>query len=229
VDKYFSRFQEQPFDEERDATMSKRLCLTASMIMLAILIISSPVVTGEPAQKFRKQNGLLAYTPPGWFLQGHFIARERNPAYVFGPVRDFARAVGGKTTWLIEDVELKRVEQASADGDNLEYSLFLEVVSAETTEYWVFVVLPHESGQAWFDARRAYHGRKAEDYYGKTRSELETALNQGFKIKAELRFLIEKGDTCLQTPEELIISRYKLQPVFDLSSGRRLDSAAQTK
>jgi hypothetical protein len=144
-------------------------------------------------------------------------------------VQDFVRAVGGKTTWLIEDVELKRVEGASREGESPEYSLFLETVSPERTEYWVFVVLPHESAQAWFDARRAYHGRKAEGYYGKTQSELETALSQGIKIKAELRFLIEKGDTCLQAAEDLIMSRYKFQPVFDLNAGRRLDSAAKTR
>ncbi len=209
--------------------MFKRLCLAASMIMLASLIITPTAVIGESAQKFRQENGLLAYAPPSWFLQGYFIARERNPAYLFGPVQDFVQTVGGKTTWLIEDAELKRVERAATEGDNPEYSLFLEVVLPETTEYWVFVVLPHESGQAWFDARRAYHGRKAEDYYGKTQGELETALSQGFKIKAELRFLIEKGDTCLQAPEGLIISRYKFQPVFDLSTGRRLGSAVKTK
>ena len=197
--------------------MLKRWYLAAAIIMLASLMVTPTAFTGEPAQAFRQQNGLLAYTPPVWFLAGYFIAREKNPAYVFGPVQDFVRAVGGKTTWLIEDVELRRVEQASTEGDNLEYSLFLEAVSAERTEYWVFVVLPYESGQEWFDARRAYHGRKAEDYYGKTQGELESALSQGFKIKAELRFLIEKGDTCLQAPEELIMSRYKFQPVFDLS------------
>jgi len=229
MDKYPSRFQKQPLDEERDATMFKKLCLAASMIMLASLMLTPTAVTGESAQAFRQENGLVAYTPPAWFLEGHFIARERNPVYVFGPVQDFVQAMAGKTTWLIEDVELKRVERASAEGESPEYSLFLEAVSPEGTEYWVFVVLPHESAQAWFDARRAYHGRKAEDYYGKTRSELETALSQGFKIKAELRFLIEKGDTCLQAPEGLIMSRYKFQPVFDLSGGRRLGSAAQTK
>lgn len=209
--------------------MLKKWCLAASMIMLATLIVSPTAFSGESAQKFRQQNGLLTYAPPAWFLQGYFIAREKNPAYVFGPVQDFVQAVGGNTTWLVEDEELKRVEQASAEGENPEYTLFLEVVSPETTEYWVFVVLPHESGQAWFDARRAYHGRKAEDYYGKTRSELETAFSKGFKVKAELRFLIEKGDTCLQAPEGLIMSRYKFKPVFDLSGGRPLGSAAQTK
>jgi hypothetical protein len=199
------------------------------MLMLATLIFSPSTVTGESAQKFRQQNGLITYAPPSWFLKGYFIAREKNPVYLFGPVQDFVQAVGGNTTWLVEDEELKRLEQASAEGDNPEYTLFLEVVSPATTEYWVFVVLPHESGQAWFDARRAYHGRKAEDYYGKTQNELETALSQGFKVKAELRFLIEKGDTCLQAPEGLIMSRYKFQPVFDLNNGRPLGSAAQTK
>jgi hypothetical protein len=209
--------------------MLRRLYLTAAIMLLASLVITPAAVVGESAQTFRQQNGLLAYAPPAWFLQGYFIARERNPAYVFGPVQDFVRAVGGKTTWLIEDVELKRVEGASREGESPEYSLFLETVSPERTEYWVFVVLPHESAQAWFDARRAYHGRKAEGYYGKTQSELETALSQGIKIKGELRFLIEKGDACLQAAEDLIMSRYKFQPVFDLNAGRRLDSAAKTR
>ena len=209
--------------------MLRRLYLTAAIILLASLVITPAAVVGETAQTFRQQNGLLAYAPPAWFLQGYFIARERNPAYVFGPVQDFVRAVGGKTTWLIEDLELKRVEGASIEGESPEYSLFLETVSPERTEYWVFVVLPHESAQAWFDARRAYHGRKAEGYYGKTQSELETAFSQGIKIKGELRFLIEKSDTCLQAAEDLIMSRYKFQPVFDLNAGRRLDSAAKTK
>ena len=186
-------------------------------------------VTGESAQEFRKQNGLLEYAPPAWFLEGYFIARERNPGYVFGPVHDFVRAVGGKTAWLIEDLELERLERASADGKNPEYYLYLEAVSPERTEYWVFVVLPHESAQAWFDARRAYHGRKAAGYYGKTQGELERALGQGLKIKAELRFLIEKGNISIQFPEDAIMSRYKFQPVFDLSAGRWLGSAAKPK
>ena len=96
--------------------------------------------------------------------------------------------------------------------------MFLEAVSPESTEYWVFVVLPHENAQAWFDARRAFHGRKAEDYYGETQKELERALSQGLKIKAELRFLIERGDISLQVPEDVIMNRYKFQPVFDLSA-----------
>jgi hypothetical protein len=209
--------------------MLKKWFLLMSMLMLTSLMITPLAVVAESSQTFRQKNGLLAYAPPVWFLQGYFIAREKNPGYIFGTVQDFVRTLGGTTTWLIEDLELKRVELASVEEKNPEYSLYLEAVSPQGTEYWVFVVLPHENAQAWFDARRAYHGRKAEGYYGKTQSELERALSQGIKIKAELRFLIEKGDLSLQSPEDAIMTRYNFQPVFDLSAGRWLGSAAKTK
>ena len=206
----------------------KRRSLSASIIMMASLMITPMADAGDSAQSFRQQNGLLAYAPPAWFLEGYFIARERNPGYVFGPVRNFVQAMGNKTTWLIEDLELKRLERASADGTSPEYSLFLEAVSPERTEYWVFVILPHESAEEWFAARRAYHGRKAEGYYGKTQSMLERALDQGLKIKAEIRFFIEKGNISIESPEDIILNRYKLKPVFDLSTGRRMGSATET-
>jgi hypothetical protein len=207
----------------------KRCGLAASILTIAGLITALSAAAGETAREFRQQNGLVAYSPPAWFTEGYFIAREKNPAFVFGPVKDFVRALGGKTTWLIEDLELKRLERTAADGTYPEYSLYLEAVLPARTEYWVFVVLPYESAGEWFDARRAYHGRKAEGYYGKTQGMLERAINQGLKIKAELRFLIEKGDIGLEPPEDLIMNRYKYRPVFDLGSGRRLDSAAGTK
>ncbi len=210
-------------------TRLKRWCPAASILILAGLIITPPAVIGESDQAFRQQNGLLAYAPPAWFLEGYFIAREKNPGFVFGPVQDFVRALGGKPTWLIEDLELKRLERASADDSKAEYSMYLEAVSPERTEYWVFVVLPYQNANEWFDARRAYHGSKAEDYYGETRAMLERALGQGLKIKAELRFLIEKGDIRLEPPEDLIMNRYKFQPVFDLGTGRRLGSAARAE
>jgi hypothetical protein len=209
--------------------MLKRWFFLMSMLMLMSLVTTPQVVAAESAQTFRQKNGLQVYAPPVWFLEGYFIARERNPGYIFGTVQDFVKALGGTTAWLIEDLELKKLEVASAEGKNMEYSLYLEVVSAERVEYWVFVVLPHDSAQEWFDARRAYHGRKAEGYYGKTQSELERALSQGLKIKAELRFLIEKGDLSLQSPEDAIMTRYNFQPVFDLSTGRWLGADAKTK
>jgi len=200
-----------------------------SMIMLTILLITPAASAAESLQAFRQQNGLIVYDPPAWFLEDFFIAREKQPGYVFGSVQDLVGAIGGKTAWLIEALELKRVEQAAADGKTPEYSLYLEAVSPESTEYWVFVVLPYESAQAWFDARRAYHGRKAEGYYGDTRKGLESAYNQGLKVKAELRFLIENGMTSVKVPEDVIMNRVKFQPVFDLRTGRRLTPTATTK
>ena len=78
---------------------------------------------------------------------------------------------------------------------------------------------PYESAQEWYDSRRAYHGRKAEAYYGKSRNELERALSQGINIKAELRFWIENGETNLRIPEEVIMTKYNIKPVFDLGAG----------
>ena len=138
----------------------KRWPLAATIIIMAGLMITPSTKAEDSAQSFRRQNGLLPYDPPTWFLEGYFIARERNPGYVFGPVQNFVKATGSKTTWLIEDLELKRLERVLADGTIPEYSLFLEAVSPDRTEYWVFVILPHESAREWFAARRAYHGRK---------------------------------------------------------------------
>ncbi len=209
--------------------IQKRWCLVASVFMVANLVITAPVFSVESFRAFRQKNGLQAYVPPEWFLRGYFIARENNPGYVFGPVQEFVGALGGTTTWLIEDMELEDLETASADGKKIEYSLFLESVSLGHTEYWIFVVLPYESAQAWYDAKRAYHGRKAKKYYGKTRSELERALSQGLNITAELRFWIKSGETSLQAPEDVIMSRFKFQPVFDLGTGRRMNPAAKTE
>ena len=209
--------------------MMKRRYLSASVLIAMIMVIASPVVSAESSQAFRQKNGLQPYVPPEWFLKGYFIACEKNPRYIFGPVQNFIEALGGTTTWLIEDMELERLKEASANGQKIEYTLFLEAVSSDHTEYWVFVALPFESAQAWYDAKRAYHGRKAEEYYGTTRNELELAQNQGFSISAELRFWIENGETRLQVPENVIMSKYKFQPVFDLGTGRRLEPVSKTE
>ncbi|MEX1350838.1 MAG: hypothetical protein AB1Z31_24225, partial [Desulfobacterales bacterium] len=85
--------------------MLKRWCLAAFLLMLAVLLMKPAAVAAESPRSFRQQNGLLAYAPPDWFLEGYFIAREKKPTYVFGPVKDFVRTIGGTTAWLIEDLE----------------------------------------------------------------------------------------------------------------------------
>jgi hypothetical protein len=76
----------------------KSMSLAASIIMMAILMITPTTSAGDSVKSFRQQNGLLAYAPPTWFLEGYFIARERNPSYVFGTVKNFVQAMGKTTT-----------------------------------------------------------------------------------------------------------------------------------
>ena len=61
--------------------MLKRWYLTAFFFIMAGLMVTSAGVAEESAQAFRQENGLLAYAPPDWFLEGYFIAREKKPAY----------------------------------------------------------------------------------------------------------------------------------------------------
>ncbi len=201
--------------------MLKRWRWSAVLIVAASLMMMAQAAKADSQPTFREENGLQAYDPPVWFLKGYFIAREKNPSFIFGPVQDFVTAFGGKTAWLIEDLELERVQRAFGDGKKIEYSLYLEVVEQDKVTYWGFVALPHESAQAWYDARRAYHGRKAQEYYGKTLAELERALSEGFNVTAELRFRVENGKAGLQSPEEVIVKDYQCRPVFDLSKGSR--------
>ena len=77
-----------------------------SIIMLTTLLITPPAAAAESLQAFKLQNGLIAHNPPVWFLDGFFIARERQPGYVFGSVQDFVGTLGGTKAWLIEDLEL---------------------------------------------------------------------------------------------------------------------------
>ena len=209
--------------------MLKKWGMAAVLGILAGFALVNPVQAADPAKAFRQQNGLVAYSPPPWFLAGDFIAREKNPRYVFGKVRDFAKALRCPTAWLIEDLELKRIEPVLKSGRTPEYSLYLEAARPGGTVYWMFVVFPHKTAQEWFLERRRFHGRKAKDYYGKTEKELQRALDAGLAITGELRFFITKGQISMEVPEEVLTRQIKFAPVWDLSAGRRLPAAKGTR
>ena len=113
----------------------KRWYLIASAVMAVILVMMVPPISAESNQAFRQKNGLLIHTPPEWFLRGYFIASEKNPGYVFGPVQDFVESLGGKTAWLIEDMEIEHLKAVSTKAEKIEYSLYLEDVSPHHTSY----------------------------------------------------------------------------------------------
>jgi len=58
--------------------MGKRWGRLAIMLVPAVMMMTPAAVAGESAQGFRQQNGLLAYTPPTWFLEGYFLARQSD-------------------------------------------------------------------------------------------------------------------------------------------------------
>ena len=194
------------------------------LLFLAVgtsFVMGSHGASAEETKNFRQENGLQVYEPPEWFLNGYFLAREKDPDCLFGTVENFAKSLDGRTTWLIEDMELSRVQKAQKDNRHIEYSLFLEEASPAQTVYWVFVVLPYESAEDWYGGRRAYRGRKAETYYGKTRDELKDVFARGYKITGELRFLIERGELSAQIPEEAILKKTNCRPVLNLHTGRK--------
>ncbi|EFK11987.1 conserved hypothetical protein [delta proteobacterium NaphS2] len=203
--------------------MRKKWCWTVIAFVLTSLFTTTQVASSESQGTFRQESGLQAYVPPQWFLKGYFLAREKNPNYLFGPVQEFVKTLGGTPTWLIEDMELERIKSAIQDGQKIEYTIYLEMASKNQTAYWVFVVFPFESTQMWYAARRAFHGRKAEAYYGKTKDELERAALKGFKARSELRFRIENNEISSQVPEDMILGQYNCKPVLNLATGRKPD------
>jgi hypothetical protein len=204
--------------------MRKKWISATGLCLLAALAFCSPALAGQAAQDFRQQNDLQAFTPPDWFLAGHFAAREVQPRYLFGSVADFAKSLGG-TTWLIEHDEEMRQERLASEGKSFEYTIYLEAAGPSGPRYWVFVVLPHKSAKEWFEERWSYHKSKAKDYYGQTQSGLERAMADGLAITGELRFLVRDGQVSLEAPEDILAKEAKFPPAYDLQEGKRLSAA----
>ena len=197
-----------------------------SRFLLAVLLMVFSLVSwpaaAEASPDFRQQYDLKSFTPPAWFLEGHFVAREVGPRYLFGSVADFVKSLNCPTAWLIEKEEEQRQERLGKEGKNFEYTVYLEAASPAGTVYWVFVVLPHKNAQEWFDERWSYHKSKAKAYYGQTQSGLERALAEGLTVSGELRFLVEAGQPSLRIPEEVLTQGAKFPAKFDLQEGKRL-------
>lgn len=209
--------------------MRKHPLLISLALLGLILAANAPARAGQSAPSFREQNDLVPFTPPAWFLEGHFVARETQPRYLFGTVADFAGSLPGPTAWLIEREEQQRQERLAREGKAFEYTVYLESPGPAGPEYWVFVVLPHKNAQEWFQERWSYHKSKAKDFYGQTQSGLERALAQGLTISGELRFLVQEGQVSLQVPEDLLSGQAKFPPAYDLQEGRRLPAAPPAK
>ncbi|MBI4797912.1 MAG: hypothetical protein HY794_04075 [Desulfarculus sp.] len=198
-----------------------RLTLPLAALVLVLMLGLHPTA-GLASPDFRQQNDLVAFTPPAWFLDGHFVAREVGPRYLFGSVADFVKSLNCPTAWLIEQDEQQRQERLAGQGKNFEYTVYLEAAGPAGPVYWVFVVLPHKNAQEWFDERWSYHKSKAKAYYGQTQSGLEKALAQGLTVGGELRFLVEDGQPSLKVPEDVLMQGGGFPARYDLQDGKPL-------
>ncbi|MBI5523391.1 MAG: hypothetical protein HY910_12245 [Desulfarculus sp.] len=190
--------------------------------LVLVLMLGLHPTAGLASPDFRQQNDLVDFAPPAWFLEGHFVAREVGPHYLFGSVADFVKSLNCPTAWLIEDAEAARQERLAKEGKNFEYTIYLEAAGPAGPVYWVFVVLPHKNAQEWFEERRSYHRSKAKAYYGQTQSGLERAMAEGLTVAGELRFLVEDGQVSLKVPEEVLMQGAKFPARYDLRDGKRL-------
>lgn len=198
------------------------VCLLLSLLLL--LGSAGPAsAVSDKATALRTTNDLVPYTPPDAFVSGMFLADEREPAFLFGPVSDFVGSRKCPVTWLIEQGEKERIAKPANPDSPLEYTLFLEEDCPEQVRYDVFVDQSAMTPKQWLMWRQQFHKNKAEGEYGATRDRLEKAVADGMRIGGELRFILVDGELSLgKTPETCLGPELSFEPSYDLTQGTKL-------
>jgi hypothetical protein len=195
-----------------------------SMLLGASLLLALFGTAGaasEQAMKLRGKNGLSAFTPPEGFLAGNFVADEIEPGYIFGKVKDFVKSRSCPTSWLIEDGEKKRLETRDQQAGPIEYTLYLEEDCPGKVAYYVFVDRSQANLAQWMEWRKKFHGKsKTEPQYAPVKAVLEQAVQNGFPVDGELRFVEVEGALQLKKPEDILTGELKFQPIYDLKQGK---------
>ena len=174
------------------------------------------------ATALRQANGLVALTPTEKFLAANFVADERNPAFVFGPVQAFAASRKCPTTWLCEGDRKPPAEVGSKDMP-MEYTIYLEEDCPDKVVYYVFIDQSNLTPQQWIEWRQRFHfSGKTQEAYGPTKSKLEKACEQGCGFNAELRFIQKDGELLHTSPEEFLRADPKFAPLYDLNLQKKL-------
>jgi hypothetical protein len=174
---------------------------------------------GEGAQALRAKSGLTEFSASEAFLSGNFVADEVSPRFIFGKVKDFVATRACPTSWLIEAAEKKRLDSAGTLAAPLEYTLFLEEDCPGKVTHYVFIDRSQINAVQWMDWRRQFHKGKTDGQYTAAKDGLEKALQSGFPVGAELRFIETGGDLLLVKPEAFVLEEKKLAPLYDLSQG----------
>ena len=194
--------------------------------LLMLLGAAGPLAASDKAAALRTANDLVAFTPPDAFLAGSFLADEREPSFLFGPVSDFVLSRKCPAAWLIEAGEKARLAKPAGTDAPLEYTLYLEEDCPEQVRYYVFVDQSAMTPKQWLEWRQQFHKNKAEGEYGATRDRLEKAVAQGLRIGGELRFIVNDGELAVgKTPEACLGPELAYAPSYDLKQGTKLTRA----
>lgn len=198
----------------------------AVVILASLLVLfgsAGPLAASEKAVALRAANGLVAYAPPEAFLTGYFLADEREPAFLFGTVADFAASRKCPVAWFVEEGEKARMARPAGPEGPSEYTLYLEEDCPGRVRYYVFVDQSAMTPGQWLEWRRQFHKGKAEGEYGATRERLEKAVAEGMRIGGELRFIMDDGELVVgKTPEACLGPDLAFEPSYDLKQGTSL-------
>ena len=197
--------------------------LTIIGSLLLLLGLAGPLTASEKAAALRTDNDLVAFSPPDAFLAGSFLADEREPSFLFGPVSEFATSRQCPVAWLIEAGEKARIAKPAGPDAPLEYTLYLEEDCPAQVRYYVFVDQSAMTPAQWLKWREQFHKSKAEGEYGVTRDRLEKAVAEGMRIGGELRFIVNDGELAVgKTPEACLGPDLAFAPSYDLKQGTKL-------
>jgi len=203
--------------------MARIILLLAGFFVLVCL---TPAFAAENnAESLRKAQGLVVLAPSDAFLDGYFTADEMNPAYLFGTVKDFVAAQKCLTTWLMEQGEKERFDQAAAKKSDQpsEFTRYLECDRPDGVTYYVFVDQSAMTPEQWFKWSWQFHKNKADTEYGATLKQLEKAAAEGYRVSGELRFILKNGELVSgKTPENALREDLSFAPRYDLKQGAAL-------
>lgn len=206
-----------------------RVIALAVVCILTPLGVASPVLAqSAEAASLRSEAGLIPFTPPQAFLAGSFIADEMHPAFLFGPVKDFVAARACPTTWLIEEGEKERFDRRSPDNPVFEYTLTLEADCPQSVTHFVFVDQSAMTPRQWIEWRRQFHKSKAEPEYADALARLEKAIDAGYPVTGELRFVSKDGQLDPRPLQEILPSSLNYPPRYDCDKGAPMGQERKT-
>lgn len=206
--------------------MPRFLCVFAVLAATLTLSLGGAVQATAQSQRalaLRKELGYAPYVPPKAFLGGYFIADETRPAFLFGPVADFVAARACPTAWLIEADEAARLAARDPANPLFEYTLVLEQDCPDGVTDYVFVDQSAMNPKQWLDWRKQFHKNKAEPEYADAVARLGKAVEAGFPVSGELRFVLRDGALDPASPQVLLPTALSCPPRYDCEAGKAVN------